>query len=90
MCDRLFKTMKFASAFVLLALILCCFSGSTAKETKRSCIINPKEDYFVCPPVESFVCGSDGKTYKNTCFLGKAMRASCGKVRYRHPGPCTP
>ncbi|XP_053159004.1 serine protease inhibitor Kazal-type 12-like [Hemicordylus capensis] len=63
-------------------------TGIVESKKKKICDKNPSEDTFVCPPAESFVCGSDGKTYKNICLLGKAMRASCGKIRYEHLGQC--
>ena len=35
------------------------------------------------------VCGSDGKTYSNSCFLGIASCKSRGKIRQVSKGPCS-
>ena len=35
------------------------------------------------------VCGSDGKTYSNSCFLGIASCKSRGEIRQVSKGPCS-
>jgi len=44
----------------------------------------------VCPPALEPVCGSDDKTYLNTCFMEQeSCRArSLGGVHKKHAGPC--
>ena len=44
----------------------------------------------VCPPSLEPVCGSDDKTYLNTCFMEQeSCRArSLGGVSRKHYGPC--
>ena len=41
-----------------------------------------------CPDRESTVCGSDGKSYKNTCTMKATVCRMKEDVKVKHSGPC--
>lgn len=56
----------------------------------KLCFIFHTGCYFPCPQVYQPVCGSDGKTYGNTCKLSLAACQSgiAGSIRKSYDGPC--
>lgn len=45
-------------------------------------------DVFRCPLITDFVCGTDGKTYQNMCFLSAASLRSGGEIGLAKYGTC--
>ena len=41
-----------------------------------------------CPLTRQEVCGTDGKTYTNDCFLRKQTCLSGGLTKLKYRGPC--
>ncbi|KYO22913.1 serine protease inhibitor Kazal-type 1 [Alligator mississippiensis] len=69
---------------VLLALGLLCYLEGAAGQ-------DDQDDYpkhVNCPGVYAPVCGTNGKTYHNVCFLKAENRKSMRTIRVRHRGPC--
>ncbi|XP_050818857.1 serine protease inhibitor Kazal-type 6-like [Gopherus flavomarginatus] len=80
--------MKIAGVIVLLILAAFCCSDVASHEGKTKCDYDPKNDPILCPTVQECVCAADGRTYRNSCYFGRAMRATCGKLGLKHLGPC--
>ncbi|XP_048717938.1 serine protease inhibitor Kazal-type 6-like [Caretta caretta] len=80
--------MKIAGVIVLLTLAVFCCSDVASHNGKRKCDYDPKNDPIPCPAVQEPVCATDGRTYRNYCSFGRAMRAAFGKLGLKHPGPC--
>lgn len=62
----------------------CSCERGTAVCTEKAC---PGECMQLCPAVYIPVCGSDGKTYSNYCFLSIAM-CEDPSISFLHNGPC--
>lgn len=43
---------------------------------------------MICPETTQEVCGSDGQTYKNPCYLIRARCMSGGLLKLLYHGPC--
>ncbi|XP_019361995.1 PREDICTED: ovomucoid-like [Gavialis gangeticus] len=69
---------------VLLALGLLCYLEGAAGQ-------DDQDDYpknINCPAIYAPVCGTNGQTYRNRCYLRAQNRKSSGTIRVRHRGPC--
>lgn len=59
----------------------CQFGGRCDDEGRCQCNIQ-------CPAAESFVCGKDGRTYRNSCFLRRAQCEEQRGITIFHDGRC--
>ncbi|XP_066948335.1 trypsin inhibitor ClTI-1-like [Macrobrachium rosenbergii] len=50
---------------------------------------DPSCGNIACPLHYDPVCGSNGKTYSNGCFLGIAQRCESRRIRFRCQGECS-
>lgn len=88
--------------FYFPEMLISCFKNAHADpcqgfkcESPKVCQVNAQREpecrcSYICPSETSFVCGSDGKTYTNQCFLTKQACNSRKEIRLLYNGQCTP
>nr|XP_045585769.1 turripeptide OL11-like [Procambarus clarkii] len=70
------RSLAFTSALLLLLLVLVASAAGTSRCPK------------FCQEIYRPVCGSDGVTYDNDCYLRIAACNSNWRIRKLHDGPC--
>ncbi|XP_038267896.1 ovomucoid-like isoform X2 [Dermochelys coriacea] len=86
--------MKTAGVFMVLPLVLlCCFSGIASEppnQLQNDCSAYPKAkgQTFLCTTEYRPVCGTNGVTYNNICFLCTRKWETGGKFNLLHEGVC--
>ncbi|XP_074818209.1 serine protease inhibitor Kazal-type 6-like [Natator depressus] len=86
--------MKTAGVFMVLPLVLlCCFSGIASEppnQLQNDCSAYPeaKGQTFLCTTEYRPVCGTNGVTYNNICFLCTRKWETGGKFNLLHEGVC--
>ncbi|XP_030429234.1 ovomucoid-like isoform X2 [Gopherus evgoodei] len=87
--------MKTAGVFMFLTLVLlCCFSGvasESSNQLQNDCSAYPeppKGQTLLCKTEYRPVCGTNGVTYNNKCFLCLAKWQTGGRLSLQHEEVC--
>ena len=83
---------------MLIANICYSFSDACSKvkcHSDSECVVESNgkasckcKDATKCPTTTKEVCGTDGKTYKNKCFLKATSCKGPKRIRVARDGPC--